>query len=234
VLEWRGAPGRDRALRGIPLLPEIDLPPGAGDVSLPGADLSGLPGAPEVIGLPPAPEWLSPEEAPGADRLPPAPEVVWLPPASRFLGLPARDGDFAYPDLTRDREPSDPPAGAGRQTLPGQIAGGVSRDAVAAAEALGGLSASMGQTNERIVRILQMLRERGHSGKDLGERIHALQERARRLRERIAGAIVLHERYAQALILNELAQRQSRLEDYLRQARLELAKTYDLETATQR
>jgi hypothetical protein len=50
------------------------------------------------------------------------------------------------------------------------------------------------------------------------------------LRKRIAAAIELYERYAKALIIDELEDRRSRLEDYLQQARLELAKTYDLDT----
>ena len=95
---------------------------------------------------------------------------------------------------------------------------------------LGGLSAALGRTNDRIAQIARKARDRRSGVKDYRALIEALQERARRLRQRIAAAIELYERYARALIIDELEDRRSRLEDYLQQARLELAKTYDLDT----
>jgi predicted nucleic acid-binding Zn-ribbon protein len=92
------------------------------------------------------------------------------------------------------------------------------------------MPAVLERTNDRIAQLARKLRDRRSGVKDFRGQIKALQERARRLRERIAAAIALHERYAKALILDELEERQSRLEDYLRQARLELAKTYDRDT----
>jgi chromosome segregation ATPase len=99
-----------------------------------------------------------------------------------------------------------------------------------AENALGGLSAALGQTNDRIAQIARKARDRRSGVKDYRALIEALQERARRLRERIAAAIELYERYARALVIDELEDRRSRLEAYLQQARLELAKTYDIDT----
>ena len=64
----------------------------------------------------------------------------------------------------------------------------------------------------------------------VGERLAALRQRLLALRDRVAAAIELHESYASALATEELKRRQVQIEQYLEQARLELAKTYDLAT----
>lgn len=225
VSAWQNVPRPQRPARAIPLLPEIELPPEADRTPFPNPDPSGLPDS-EVLWLPPAPEVILPEDL---DGLPPAPEVVWLPPASTYR--PITDEDFAYPDLARPAgSRTDSTRRLVRRTPAIAADPGVPPDAAIAGKDLGGLSAVLDRTDDRIAQIARKLRDQRSGVKDYRALIRALQERARRLRERIAAAIELHERYAKALILDELEDRQSRLEDYLRQARLELAKTYDLDT----
>jgi len=224
-LEWQQAPGLERPSRDIPVLPEIELPPDADYRALPNSDPSGLPES-EVIWLPPAPEAIGSDDV---DRLPLAPDVVWLPPASNFLPLTHKD--FAYPDLALPEEsPTDSARRLVRRSTQAGPDSDVPPDTGLAENALGGLSAALGQTNDRIAQIARKARDRRSGVKDYRALIEALQERARRLRKRIAAAIELYERYAKALIIDELEDRRSRLEDYLQQARLELAKTYDLDT----
>jgi hypothetical protein len=192
---------------------------------LPHSDPSGLPES-EVIWLPSAPEVIGADDI---DRLPLAPDVVWLPPASSFR--PITREDFAYPDLALPEESyRDPTRHLPRRTTKAGADSDVPPDIGLGENPLEGLSAALGRTNERIAQIARKARDRRSGVKDYRALIEALQERARRLRERIAAAIELYERYAKALIIDELEDRRSRLEDYLQQARLELAKTYDLDT----
>jgi hypothetical protein len=224
-LEWQQAPGLDRPSRDIPLLPEIELAPDADYRALPDSDPSGLPES-EVIWLPPAAEIKGSNDV---DRLPLAPDVVWLPPASTYR--PLAEQDFAYPDLAL---PEGSSAKSARHLVRRSTKAGPDSDFLPdtglAENALGGLSAALSQTNDRIAQIARKARDRRSGVKDYRALIEALQERARRLRDRIAAAIDLYERYAKALVIDELEDRRSRLEAYLRQARLELAKTYDLDT----
>ncbi len=225
VLEWQQAPGLERPSREIPVLPEIESPLEADYGALPNSDPSGLPES-EVIWLPPAPEAI---DADDIDRLPLAPDVVWLPPASSFR--PITSQDFAYPDLALPEEsPMDPTRQLLRRTTEVGADSDLPPDTGLGENPLGGLSAALGRTNDRIAQIARKARDRRSGVKDYRALIEALQARALRLRERIAAAIELYERYARALIIDELEDRRSRLEDYLQQARLELAKTYDLDT----
>ena len=225
ALEWQQAPGLERSPRDIPVLPEIDAPPEADYGPLPNPDPSGLPES-EVIWLPPAPEEIAAVEI---DRLPLAPDILWLPPASSFR--PITREDFAYPDLALPEESSrDTTRHLPRLKTEAGADYDVPPDPVLGDDPLGGLSAALRRTNDRIAQIARKARDRRSGVKDYRALIEALQERARRLRERIAAAIELYERYAKALIIDELEERRGRLEDYLQQARLELAKTYDLDT----
>jgi hypothetical protein len=223
VSEWQDGPRPQGRPGDIPALPEIELPPEADRRPLPNSDLSGLPES-EVIGLPPAPEVIWPENG---DNLPPAPEVVWLPQGSTFRAM--TDEEFAYPDLPLTGRP---PADATRRLVRRTTPGGAGPDVPPAG--LSGLPRVLDRTDDRIAQIARRLRDQRSGIKDYRAIIAALQERARRLRERIAAAIDMQERYAKALILDELEQRQRRLELYLEQARLELAKTYDLDTDASR
>ncbi len=225
ALEWQQAPGRERPSRDIPELPEIESAPDADYRPLPNSDPTGLPGS-EVIWLPPAPEVIGADDI---DRLPPSPDVVWLPPASSFR--PITREDFAYPDLALPEESyGDPARNLPRRTTEAGADSDVPPEIGSGENPLDGLSAALGRTNDRIAQIARKARDRRSGVKDYRALIDALQERARRLRERIAAAIELYERYAKALMIDELEDRRSRLEDYLQQARLELAKTYDLDT----
>ena len=225
TLEWQQAPGLERPSREIPVLPEIESPPEADYGALPNSDPSGLPES-AVIWLPPAPEAIGADDI---DRLPLAPDVVWLPPASSFR--PITSQDFAYPDLALPEESyRGPTRHSPRRTTEAGADSDVPPDIGLGENPLDGLSAALGRTNDRIAQIARKARDRRSGVKDYQALIEALQERARRLRERIAAAIELYERYAKALIIDELEDRRSRLEDYLQQARLELAKTYDLDT----
>ncbi|MGB5198406.1 MAG: hypothetical protein WBR56_00735 [Sedimenticolaceae bacterium] len=225
ALEWQQAPAPERPSRDIPVLPEIESPPEADYRPLPNSDPTGLPGS-EVIWLPAAPEVIGADDI---DRLPLAPDVVWLPPASSFR--PITHDDFAYPDLALPEESyGDPTRHLPRRTTEAGADSDVPPDIGLGENPLDGLSAALGRTNDRIAQIARKARDRRSGVKDYRALIEALQQRARRLRERIAAAIALYERYAKALIIDELEDRRSRLEDYLQQARLELAKTYDLDT----
>ena len=105
---------------------------------------------------------------------------------------------------------------------------------------MGGLSAALRRTNDRIAQIARKARDRRSGVKDYRALIEALQERARRLRERIAAAIELYERYAKALIIDELEDRRTvvalkegradaRLDDQRRRAlRLSYQRAFEL------
>ena len=78
---------------------------------------------------------------------------------------------------------------------------------------------------DRVVRALSPKQARGRG---LERRLAALRERILRLRARVAAAVALYEDYAKSLAIGELQRRHGQVEHYLEQARLELAKTYDL------
>ena len=115
----------------------------------------------------------------------------------------------------RSRRVSQPPPLAGR-----------SPENRPASEALQELATELAAAAERMAR-LGDYRDESRPDSDLTARIAALRERILALRERIAAAIADYESYTRALALAELRARQRQLEDYLEQARLELAKTYD-------
>ena len=139
-----------------------------------------------------------------------------------------REKEHAYPDsmpraAVAGREKPAPQHR--RITQPAELAGR-SPDDRPASEALQKLATELAAAAERMAR-LGDYRDTSRPDSDLAERIAALRERILALRKRIAVAIADYENYTRALALAELQGRQRQLEDYLEQARLELAKTYD-------
>jgi tetratricopeptide (TPR) repeat protein len=225
IVEWEGSDPAGDDFRGIPLLPEINLPQDAGDrlpesdfFGLPDSDFTGLPAGGEFRGLPPE----------SVDIGLPHSEIVWLPETGRFT-LPERRGqEHAYPDgMPRSAAATARPAEprSRRVSQPPPLAG-QSPENRPASEALQELATELAAAAERMAR-LGDYRDESRPDRDLTARIAALRERILALRERIAAAIADYESYTRALALAELRARQRQLEDYLEQARLELAKTYD-------
>ena len=225
IVEWEGSDPAGDDFRGIPLLPEINLPADPGD-RLPESDFTGLP-EPDFIGLPPGAEFHgTPPES--IDIGLPVSEFAWPPETGRFTLPDRREQEHAYPDgmprraaaTARRAEPqsrriSEPAALAGR-----------SPENRPASDALQKLATELAAAAERMAR-LGDYRDESRPDSDLAARIAALRARILALRERIAAAIADYESYTRALALAELQGRQRQLEEYLEQARLELAKTYD-------
>ena len=228
IVEWEGADPAGEDFRGIPLLPEIDLPTDSGD-RLPMPEFTGLP-EPDFAGLPAGAEFHSmPPES--VDIGLPQSELAWPPETGRFSLPDRRDKEHAYPDTmpgtgvasTRKTEPQ-----SRRIRQPAALAGR-SPDVRPASETLQKLASELAAASERMAR-LGDYRDKSRPGSNLAARIAALRERILALRERIAAAIADYESYTRALALAELQGRQRQLEGYLEQARLELAKTYDQAT----
>jgi predicted negative regulator of RcsB-dependent stress response len=225
VVEWEGSDQAGEDFRGIPLLPEINLPLDEGD-RLPESEFTGLP-EPDFTGLPTAAEFhsLPPESV---DIGLPQSELAWPPETGRFSLPDRREKEHAYPDSMPRATVAgrDKPAPRQRRiTRPAALAGR-SPDDAPASEALQQLATELAAAAERMAR-LGDYRDTSRPDSDLAARIAALRERILALRERIAIAIADYESYTRALALAELQGRQRQLEDYLEQARLELAKTYD-------
>ena len=225
IVEWEGTDQAGEDFRGIPLLPEINLPPDEGD-RLPESEFTGLP-EPDFTGLPAAAEFhgVPPESV---DIGLPQSELAWPPETGRFRLPDRREKEHAYPDsmpraAVAGREKPAPQHR--RITQPAELAGR-SPDDRPASEALQKLATELAAAAERMAR-LGDYRDTSRPGSDLAARIAALRERILALRKRIAVAIADYENYTRALALAELQGRQRQLEDYLEQARLELAKTYD-------
>lgn len=229
VVEWQGTDPAGEDFRGIPLLPEIDLPadrvldprPEPQFRGLPEPDYSGLPAGPEFLGLPSGP----------VDIGLPQSDIAWLPETGRFRLPERRDEQYAYPDARpgaaaratnrerqrrRIREPAARPGGAVDDRPPG--------------EALQALAAELAAAAGRMASLPGERLQSPGGDSDLAARIAALRARILALRARIAAAIADYESYTRALALAELQARQRQLEGYLEQARLELAKTYDQAT----
>jgi hypothetical protein len=229
VDEWEHSEGQQQVQRapGIPVLPEIELPPDRAAMS-PQSEFTGLP-EPDFIGLPAAPETLGLQD----------PEIIAYPdseilrlPDSGKVRLPFKDDDYAYPDyLARDEVLNIPPTKrrirrelARSETDTGDLAG-----PVPAGTALQGLAAELARAAERLA-VLGQSTDGPTEGLDVAQRLASLRERILQLRKRIIAAIQLDERYARALALAELERREDRLMDLLEQANLGLAKTYDQAT----
>jgi hypothetical protein len=229
IVEWEGTDPAGEDFRGIPLLPEIDLPadrvldarPEPQFRGLPEPDYSGLPAAPEFLGLPSGP----------VDIGLPQSDIAWLPETGRFRLPERREEEYAYPDARpvatarasnrgrqsrRIREPAARPGRAVDERPAGEELQALATELAAAAERMASLPA-------------ERLQSPGGDS-DLAARIAALRARILALRARIAAAIADYESYTRALALAELRARQRQLEGYLEQARLELAKTYDQAT----
>jgi hypothetical protein len=225
VVEWEGADQAGEDFRGIPLLPEINLPPDDGDrlpesefSGLPEPDFTGLPAAAELHGLPPEP----------VDIGLPQSELAWLPETGRFRFPDRREQEHAYQDSMPRAAVASREKAAPQRRLIGQPAepAGRSADDRPPSEALQQLATELAAAAERMARLVDH-RDTSRPDSDLATRIAALRQRIIALRERIAAAIADYESYTRALALAELQGRQRQLEGYLEQARLELAKTYD-------
>jgi hypothetical protein len=225
IVEWEGSDQAGDDFRGIPLLPEINLPADQGD-RLPQSDFAGLP-EPDFTGLPAAAEFhsLPPESI---DIGLPVSEITWLPETGRFTLPERREQEHTYPDgmppgtvvTARRTEPQ-----SRRISEPAALAGH-SPENRPASEALQELANELAAAAERMAR-LDDYRDDSRPDSGLAARLAALRERILALRERIAATIADYESYTRALALAELQGRQRQLEGYLEQARLELAKTYD-------
>jgi tetratricopeptide (TPR) repeat protein len=228
-VEWEPQGGRQtrQQPRGIPSLPEIELPEGSASRPLPDSDFTGLPES-EFTGLPQAPEPIASLLGPEDIGLPDS-WIVWLPEPGR-LELPWNDEDYAYPDAVAfDESWAGPGARRGRMRLisPGGSDSGSVVAAEPVGEALRDLAAALNSATDRMARLSEAYDAELPADEGLAARIAALRKRIQRLRERINNAIALNESYIQALAVNELNHRQQRLEGLLEKARLELAKTYD-------
>jgi len=211
---------------GIPSLPEIELPAGRELKSLPESEFTGLP-EPDFSGLPSEPEYIT-DLAAGEVSWLPGSEILWLPESGKFR-MPGDEEDYAYPDKVSGQRtrPGERYASRINQLIPApQEDAGFYAGAVPVGEALRELAAALNSATDRMVQLGASLDASGDFT-DLEARIAALRARILQLRARIAHAITLYESYTQALALNELDRRQLLLEDLLKQASLERAKTYD-------
>jgi len=214
---------------GIPKLPEIELPADQAMRSLPAPEFSGLPES-DFSGLPPDSEFVGLPESDFSGL--PEPEILRLPETGRFR-MPG-DGieDYAYPDKApswRTRPGERYAYQLNRMLPPPADDAGFNPGAVPVGEALRGLAEALDSATRRMTHLDEAFDPAdGIAG--LEERIAALRARILRLRARIANAIALYENYTRTLALNELDRRQHLLEDLLKQASLERAKTYDQST----
>jgi tetratricopeptide (TPR) repeat protein len=225
VDEWESTEGQQqvRHAPGIPVLPEIELPPDRA-VRSPQSEFTGLP-EPDFFGLPAAPDGFGlhdPEIIGYPDS-----EILRLPDSGR-VKLPFKDDDYAYPDyLARDEVLNIPPT---KRRIRRQLAQSDTDNSPApAGTALQGLAAELARAAKRLA-LLGETTGSPTDDLDFAQRLASLRERIQQLRKRIIAVIELDERYARALALAELDQREDRLKDLLEQANLGLAKTYDQAT----
>jgi len=225
VDEWESTEGQQqvRHAPGIPVLPEIELPPDRAVKSpqseftgLPEPDFLGLPATPDAFGLP-DPEIIAYPDS----------EILRLPDSGK-VKLPFKDDDYAYPDyLARDEVLNIPPT---KRRIRRQLARSDTDVGPApAGTALQGLAAELARAAERLA-LLGETTGIPTDDLDFARRLASLRERILQLRKRIIAAIQLDQHYARALALAELDQRENRLKDLLEQANLGLAKTYDQAT----
>jgi predicted negative regulator of RcsB-dependent stress response len=228
VATWQGARQTGPSSLGIPLLPEVELPPEEALASLPGSTANGLPGAAEDIGLPPAPEEIGLPLASGGQGLPPAPEDIGLPPGSSWRKFDRDDGDPHYTErLARYEQRAAPSRRLLRRILRPGRQQDFTADSIPMGKGLGELAAGLGHTTNRLAELSRKLKAAGIHSKMLRDRIAALRARILRLRNRIEVALTRYEEFARSLAMAELRRRQGQLESYLEYARLELAKSYD-------
>jgi tetratricopeptide (TPR) repeat protein len=229
VDEWESTEGQQqvRHAPGIPVLPQIELPPDR-TVMSPQSEFTGLP-EPDFLGLPAAPD-TSGLQDPEIIAYPES-EILRLPDSGK-VRLPFQDDDYAYPDyLARDEVRNIPPTKRRIRRRIGQyeMDAGERAASAPAGTALQGLAAELARAAERLA-VLGQSTDSPPENLDFAQRLASLRERITQLRKRIIAAIQLDERYARALALAELEQRENRLKDLLEQANLGLAKTYDQAT----
>jgi tetratricopeptide (TPR) repeat protein len=224
---YREGEPTDYPVPEIPQLPEVELPADRALEPLPNPEFTGLPES-DFSGLPPASEFVADLPGPDISGLPES-EILWLPETGRFR-MPG-DGieDYAYPDGVPGRRtrPGERYAYQLNRMLPPPADDtGFNPGAVPVGEALRELAEALASATGRMTRLGETF-DPAAGIEGLEERIAALRARILQLRERIENAIALYESYTQALALDELDRRQHLLEDLLKQASLELAKTYD-------
>lgn len=216
---------------GIPVLPEIDLPPDhqieglpeTGFAGLPASESFGLPGAPEITHLPGASE----------DSAYPEYSVLWYPETGRFQFPDRGDGEDPYPEFAAlDKVYVTPPHERRfmRRIEPSVREADAVSAGPSAGDALLQLADALRNATDRMKKLGNAIEEIPHGATDMEDRIAALRKRILLLRERIARAIRMYEGYTRALALEELRERKRQLEGYLEHASLELAKTYDQAT----
>jgi hypothetical protein len=224
---YREGEPSDYPVPEIPQLPEVELPADRALEPLPNPEFTGLPES-DFSGLPAASEFIADLPGPDISGLPES-EIRWLPETGRFH-MPG-DGieDYAYPDGVPGRRtrPGERYAYQLNRMLPPPADDtGFNPGAVPVGEALRGLAEALDSATGRMTRLGETF-DPAAGIEGLEERIAALRARILQLRERIENAIALYESYTRALALDELDRRQHLLEDLLKQASLERAKTYD-------
>ena len=224
------AGGRSEQRRATPL-PEVELPPERAVNPLPRSQFSGAPTASEVIWLPSTPEVL---------WLPPKPGVKWLPsadgarlPNGGSVRLPQPDDEQSpHPEFTaRESAPTEGQGSPARRVLREVPQASVARAPSATGEpndnAVLTPPATMASAAPQAKQPGRALEATPRDSEQFGERIAALRARILALRPWIASALKAHTGYLNALALRDLEGRRNRLQSFLEQAQLELAKTYD-------
>lgn len=228
IEHWQTGPATPHsAQRQTAPLPEMELPAERAVDLLPQSKLSGQPTASEVM-LPSRPEVLWLPETPAVKWLPNS-AVAWLPDSGELRLPQPNDEQASHPEFTAAQPPvgaeeSDPlrvisqisrPPGAPPADSPE-----VPRDPVRAGPAGAMADPRLAQPGHA--------REAPPDSVAHAERMAALRARILALQPRVAHALEAHASYVRALALRELVNRQRRLQAFLQQAELELAKTYDL------
>ncbi|MGF1612865.1 MAG: hypothetical protein ACFCVA_02865 [Gammaproteobacteria bacterium] len=229
IEHWETGPATAHsAQRRTAPLPEMELPAQRAVNPLPQSKLSGQPTSSQVIWLPSRPDVL---------WLPETPAVKWLP-NSAAAGLPD-SGELRLPQ-PNDEQASHPeftamqPTVVAQESDPNRVIRQIPRphgappaDSPAAPTDPVRARPSGEMSNPRLAQ-LGHTRETPPNSVAHTERIAALRARILALQPRIASALEAHASYVSTLALRELANRQRRLQAFLQQAELELAKTYDL------
>jgi tetratricopeptide (TPR) repeat protein len=212
---------------GIPPLPEVESPADRVLKPLPETEFIGLPES-DFSGLPPAPEFTAALPDSEVIGLPES-EIRWLPETGRFRMPGTEEEDYAYPDgkpRKRSRR-SEGYAYPLNRLIPSPDDDVVfDPGPVPVGEALRDLASALSRATDRMAGLGAAL-DPAAEIEGFADRLAALRGRILQLRARIENALALYEGYTRALALEELDRRQHLLEDLLKQASLELAKTYD-------
>jgi len=225
AVEWQGSDRAGRSFRGVPLLPEVELPPERAVKPLPRSEVKSFPQS-EVIAFPKSEVISLPKS-----------EIIWLPksewirlPDTGRLRFPKPDyQESPYPDaVARDEHRPRSLRRPMRRFIHPGTGPAFAMDGKPTGKALEELAGAVGRATDRMDRVVRALSPKEARSRELEHRLAALRERILRLRNRVAAAIALHENYAKSLAIDELERRKGQVEHYLEQARLELAKTYDL------